>query len=167
MIYAASAAFALGLLAWDIGRRWLSASAVNEVHRSHLAEVRGDLARVDDAAEERWERVLADLNKFEARCFKLETSYGDSVSALQLRVRELSDRIVALESAPVESPDVSALKSAIETQERALKGFWELIGKQFASKDELKSEVERLRAGQSAVLATGGMNGTRFKQRPL
>jgi chromosome segregation ATPase len=131
--------------AWDFGRCWLVS-----------------LERAKEAA---LIRANESLYLWKDEIDVLRGDHGDAVTAHNARIRELIERVSKLENAPApEAPDVSELREAIATQEKAFKNFWEQIGKQFTPREELKAELDKLRAGQAAIAATGGNNGgTRFR----
>lgn len=171
MIYAVSAvALVMGLcmlLVWDFGRHWL---------RHYERGVEASLIRAQENAIA-WE---VDRDSLSDRCDDIQTTLnlrvrelGDRVNGFQEQLNaaskelygaaddiEASDarinaRIDALEQRPTESPDVAELIKKIETQEAALRNFWTLVGQQFASKDELKTEVDKIKGAQAVLSATG------------
>jgi hypothetical protein len=160
MMYAALAAVLVAGLCWDFGRRWL---------RSHERAVEAALIRESEMRDEFSHALAKAVHQFGEQ-------YGDLKTVLNLRVRELTDRmgdlghrcdelqlaIDDMEKRPSEAPDVTALREAIATQEKAIENFWHLVGQTFATKDAVKSVEDKLTTGQAALVAT---SSSRFRAR--
>lgn len=141
MMYAALAGFALGLMAWDFGRRWLvSYERGVEAALIRESEIRGEM-----------------LDK-----------HGDLATTVNLRVRELSDRIAVLPSLsyvdalrashdklsvdvaelyerPTETPDVAKLNAAVLN-----------LGKQLVELSaHVTDEFKKVRTAQAGMVGSG------------
>jgi hypothetical protein len=161
VIYAALAGVLLSLglavvwAVWDLGRRWLvTKERATEAALIRVNEKWGDLqSTLNLRVRELSDRLDAheDLIDGESRA-GLDTS--NQVKVLRKSIDHVAEAI-AKQPAESESADVAELIRKIETQEKAIANFWHLVGQQFASKDELKTEVDKIKGAQAVLSATG------------
>jgi hypothetical protein len=138
----------LGLLAWDIGRRWLDTSRANDVHRQCLNAVSADVARLTDEHGER-------IDDLRGKYGDLGTAHNLSVRTLQERADDALHRICKLEQAPalepVEPPDITTYKKALENLVRETRD--ELARR--PTHEDLKAAETRLHGVLSGAVAKG------------
>jgi hypothetical protein len=149
MIYAAAAAFALGLLAWDIGRRWLDTVRANDVHRQLLNSVSADVARLTDEHGERLDDV-ADKIKVAIADYARQKLNEDECYA-----RRVNERLAFLEGSiallPSEPPDLTKFSKALENLVRETRD--ELAKR--PTHEDLKAAETRLHGVLSGSVAKG------------
>jgi hypothetical protein len=118
----------IALLAWDFGRRTLMTRIIainSEMHATLLRDSH--------------DALVGRVNALEAR-----PTYD-----------YLVDRVTEIEIKRGEPVDVTEFREALKVHEAALKNFWEQVQKTCATKDELKVEIDGVKAYSTATALSG------------
>lgn len=150
------AVFSVAAMAWDVAIRKIASEEkrlLGYQESTELGALRSNVGAITDSLMSRARHMEERLEKLEQSNVADVKARADAVEASVRKCEELEKRFVGHITGG--QHDDSAIASRLDTLEKALANFWDLVGKTFMTKEEFAGEAEKLRSMSAATVASG------------